>query len=243
MARKATTLSSEAPLPLSIALPKRLLIPMLNITPPDSDNSVYASTLDYFSSVPWCHALLRDTLCDSSTISSTARVTIPFIPGSRNLPLPQCEQFFGSVLATPDTIPHMLGFFRPDDANHALDAQRPITQAYLLFALGTSLSHYNGIVSGGLVAAIFDVAAGALIDLNTNLDKKDNALSNGVCIATSIKINYLRPVVATGCIVLARIWVESAEERKVFARGELTGSKGERLAEAEFYGTSFRNKL
>ncbi|PHH77385.1 hypothetical protein CDD82_3543 [Ophiocordyceps australis] len=243
MTFKAPISSFHLPPPPSIGVSNRLLIPMLNIVPANSDTSIYSSTLDYFSSIPWCHALLQHCPSDSTTSGRTVQRAIPFIPGSRNLPAPDCEQLFSSTLATPEAIPHVLCFFRPDDATHARDAQRPITQVYVLFSLGTGLSRYTGLVNGGLTAALMDEAAGILSDLNINLGKKNHVLVNGVCITKSLKINFLRPVRATGVIVLARMWIESAQKHKVLIRGELTGSHGERLAEAELDGVQFRPKL
>lgn len=129
-------------------------------------------------------------------------------------------------------IRHMLSLFRPSDSSHIHDLSRPILRVVTLFALGESISGYEDILHGGLTAAFLDESLGVVNELNTALGKTGDPFA-AVSVTASLSINYLAPIPVTEAAVCVTAWVESINGRKTMMRGEVTNSKGEKLATAK----------
>lgn len=190
----------------------RIVIPALNIIPPDTPSDLYTSSLSYFSSIPWTAALLRQS------------DTIPFILQCRNPDNPQQDQFFGSTLLSDSTLPHMLSLFTRADP----DPGKPVTKVTTLYHIGDGLTGGPSILHGGVTMALVDEAMGSLTELNLALRKRGGAFST-LSVTGTLEIKFLRPIL-TNSTVVATAWLEESEGRKAKVRCEVRDENGLELA-------------
>ncbi|TWU71037.1 hypothetical protein ED733_001534 [Metarhizium rileyi] len=176
----------------------RVLSPPLNLHPPNTPPDLYPSAFTYFTSIPWCAALL---LGENSSYGIGP--AIPFIPQCFNPESPEHDQFVGATLASERGLKHMLSFFRPDDETHLRDPARPIKRVDTLFAVGEGLTGYHGIIHGGMTMTMVDESMGTVNEINTVLGK-DGLVHKLSSVTASLEINFLRPVAVPGVV-----WITS----------------------------------
>ncbi|KJZ72199.1 hypothetical protein HIM_08464 [Hirsutella minnesotensis 3608] len=201
----------------------------------------------------WCSPLLHDFSPTSGILpgygQAIAFISQCFIPANQ-----QRDQFFGCTLAhshgntatngvenmatcsdacsrTPP-LRHMLSLFRPSDPSHLKDPSRPILRVATLFALGGGTSGYEGILHGGLTATLLDESLSVVNELNTALGKTA-CLFAGISVTASLNVRFLAPVATTEAAVCVTTWVEGMQGLKTILKGEMTNSKGSKLADAE----------
>ncbi|GAB0133438.1 hypothetical protein EsDP_00001846 [Epichloe bromicola] len=217
--------------------PKRILSPPLNLHPASVPLSLYESTLEYFTSIPWCADLL---LSESSPHGFGP--AIPFIPQCL---MPICDtqdQFIGATLAThPRALKHMLCFFRPQDATQLRDPKRPIQTVDTLFDLGDGLTGYRDIIHGGMTTTMVDEAMCTVNDINQALGKHGLVYKlNSVTVGLEIK--FLKPVPVPG-VIRVTSWTESTEGRKTRMRCELRDGEGNILVKGSSMWVALDPKL
>ncbi|KAL7940419.1 polyketide synthase [Trichoderma barbatum] len=217
----------------------RVLSPALGLVPPNSPPQLFQSAMTFFNSLPWCSRLMQEASPTAGLLPGHGQA-IGFVPQCLNPASARHDQFFGNTLgrthgevtangAKAPPIRHMLSLFRPSDSSHIRDLSRPILRVATLFALGDGTSGYEDILHGGLTAALLDESLGVVNELNTALGKTGDPFA-AVSVTASLNINYLAPIPVTEAAVCVTAWVESINGRKTMMRGEVTNSKGEKLA-------------
>ncbi|QUC19360.1 uncharacterized protein UV8b_03601 [Ustilaginoidea virens] len=223
----------------------RVLCPRLNLFPPNTPPNLYADTVAYFTSIPWCAELLLRPDVDSPDDDSpgpAAPAAIPFIPQCVNPASPQHDQFVGATLAShPRGLEHMLCFFRPRDAAHARDALRPVDRVDALFALGDGLTGYRGLLHGGMAATLVDEAMGTVNEINTALGKR-GLVHERSSVTARLEMEFRRPV-RLPAVVRVTSWTEGIDGRKTRVRCELRDGQGVVLATAASVWVALRPSL
>jgi acyl-coenzyme A thioesterase PaaI-like protein len=99
------------------------------------------------------------------------------------------------------------------------DPAAPVVQeVYNLLSLGTKVSGWPGVAHGGAIATIIDEVFGFLMVVNQRVSGESGTMT------AWLRTEYLKPV-AVPADICVRVWVEKAEGRKRFLRGELLGGK------------------
>ncbi|KAL6904025.1 hypothetical protein GGI43DRAFT_399474 [Trichoderma evansii] len=220
----------------------RVLSPPLGLIPPNSPPQLFQSAMTFFSSLPWCSRLMYEASPTAGLLPGYGQA-IGCVPQCFNPASARHDQFFGNTLgrtyrevaangAKAPPIRHMLSLFRPSDSSHIHDLSRPILRVATLFALGGGTSGYEDILHGGLTAALLDESLGVVNELNTALGKTGDPFA-AVSVTASLNINYLAAIPVTEVAVCVTAWVESINCRETMMRGEVTNSKGEKLATAK----------
>jgi amino acid adenylation domain-containing protein len=228
--------------PVALSPLRRVLSPPLGLIPPNSPPQLFQSAITFFNSLPWCSRLMHEASPTAGLLPGYGQA-IGFIPQCFNPASVRHDQFFGDTLGRTHRevtangvkappIRHMLSLFRPLNSSHIYDHSKPILRVATLFALGDGTSGYENILHGGLIAALLDESLGVVNELNTSLGKTGDPFA-AVSVTSSLNINYLAPVAVTEAVVCVTAWVESINGRKTMMRGEVTNSKGEKLATAK----------
>ncbi|KAJ6445044.1 thioesterase superfamily protein [Purpureocillium lavendulum] len=258
---------SEKPSSSSVALSplNRVLSPPLNLIPPGTPPRLFESAVSYFTSLPWCAALINDPSPSPETSLLPGHgPAIGFIPQCFNPVSARHDQFVGRTLshghpyyassssgseqqegvegARGSPVRHWLSLFRPADASQLRDPSRPILRVATLIALGDGTSGYEGIVHGGLTATLLDESLGVINELNTALGK-EGSLFSASSVTASLSIKFLAPVATAEKAVCVTAWVESMQGRKTMMKAEVTNGKGEKLAVAESVWVAVKPKL
>ncbi|KAG6006998.1 hypothetical protein E4U21_006518 [Claviceps maximensis] len=224
----------------------RVLSPVLNLYPPNTPPNLYTSAFQHFTSIPWCADLLlppASSPASPSSSSSSGPVIIPFVPQAFNPLSPNHDQFIGSTLATqPHALHYMLSFFQaPLDPTHLHDPAFPIQRTHTLFSLGHALSGYEGLIHGGVTAAMVDVATGTINEINIALGK-DGLVHQRTSVTAELSVKYLRPMPAPG-VVCVTAWLERIEGRKTHLGCEIKDGDGTVLATASSIWVALKPSL
>ncbi|KAJ6437498.1 thioesterase superfamily protein [Purpureocillium lavendulum] len=229
----SSALSPPSSVAATLSPPTRVLSPPLDLVPADTPPCLFDSAISYFSSVPWCAALINDYSPSRGPLPGHGQA-IGFISQSFNPVDPRhdhsdnCE---GEGSRGPP-LKHMLCLFRPSDALQTRDPSRPILRVATLFALGDGTSGHGGIMHGGLVATILDESLGAINELNTALGKKGGVFSSSH-VTGSLSIKFLAPVATSENAICVTSWMERVQGRKSVIKAEIINAVGEKLAMAE----------
>lgn len=223
----------------------RVYSPPLGLEPPDTPLHLFPSAMEYFSSIPWCSALLHEHSPTSGLLPGYGPA-VPFIPRAFNPMTLRHDQFIGNTLSRhpvsmtkrvsgSNEVPplrHMLSLFRPSDPPHLGDGSRYIPRVASLYALGDATSGHDGILHGGLTATLLDESFSIVHEINTALAKTNSAFE-GPSVTASLNVRYLAPIATTEAAVCVTAWVEDIQGPNMTMKAEVTNSAGEKLAKAD----------
>lgn len=229
----------------------RVHSPPLGLEPPNTPLHLFPSAMEYFSSIPWCSALLHDHSPTSGLLPGHGPA-VPFIPRAFNPMTLQHDQFIGNTLSRypisvtkgingnstahgsseAPPLRHMLSLFRPSDPPHLRDRTRYISRVASLYALGAATSGHEGILHGGLTATLLDESFSIVHEINSALEKANSAFV-GPSVTASLNVRYLAPIATTEAVVCVTAWVEDIQGPNMTMKAEVTNSEGEKLAKAD----------
>ena len=200
--------------------PNRIISPILNLHPPDSNETLYQSTLDYFLSIPWTSKLL------TTPSTPSGPKPIPFTPTCKNPASSEYDQLYGRTLNQPDGLPYMLSFFHPtpgavDDRSVVID------RVQTLFTIGPGLSGLPGIIHGGMTMTCCDEAMAAIPEINSIL-RKEGEMFQTPSVTAGLEIKFIRPI-EVNQVIMATAWIESRERRKTRVQCVVTDEEGTEL--------------
>ncbi|KAI5847583.1 HotDog domain-containing protein [Tricharina praecox] len=153
--------------------------------------TVPAPTHPDFASTPWAHALL--------TLPTTVPITNSIILEPKHT-LGREDSLTAVTLQTPSTF-RALSLFRI----------LPCDDACLLISLGDGMNGHEGILHGGMVATILDIAVAASVDT--------------LAVTAYINVAFRRPV-PTPSVVLCKTKLVRKERRKLFINATLEDGIG-----------------
>lgn len=217
--------------------PNRMICPELNLLPPNSDETLYQTTLDYFHSIPWTSKLLstpatgEEDVGGSSSGSSSGsipgRKPIVFTPTCKNPLSPDHDQLYSQTLNVPGGLEHVLSFFHPKPGD-ADDPSVAVERVHTLFSIGPGLSGLPSIIHGGMTMTLCDEALAAVTFLNFALGK-DGESFRTPSVTAGLDIRFLRPI-KVGQVVMATAWMETRERRKTRLQCVVTDEEGRECA-------------
>lgn len=181
--------------------------------------------LEHFAKI----ALAKPTLDDPSFTPISISRNLTFNGRGHTL--------MGATFNTPETIAHMLSFFRAPDANsdiaisqtasssNSKDLKTAINTAELrrFYTFGSGLNAHADLLHGGVLACILDStmsnAAGLVMQA---IAKGKESVVTG-----QLNVRFEKPVRTPGT-VMARAWVTKVEGKKVWVEGRMeSGDEGE----------------
>lgn len=206
-----------------------VLCPALGFIPPNSTPEKFTATWEHFTSIPWCRLLLVD---DHDFDSPQRAKVIGFIGQGFNPESPQHDQFIGVTLSSPTALSHLLSFFQLDNTNYKADSSTPIVSVSTLFAVGSGVSGYKGILHGGMIMTMLDEGFNAVVEINTLLGKAWTTQSSAWVTAT-MNVKFLKPVPIDGEVCVTATLDNIEDRRKVKLVARMIGANGETMAIAE----------
>lgn len=194
-----------------------------NHTPP-------SQAVEYFSSKEWTRTFFHDESYE----------LVPFFSQHHNEGTGE-NHFFGQIVNTETTIPHLLAFRRRSLNPSADDlpfkgGSQPISgtatpsDVFALLSLERGLNAHPSIVHGGFQCVLFDEIARFLILVHQNASAKPGP--RHIHYTLSMTARYVAPV-ATPADVLVRAKLRKVEGRKWFTYAEIVNHAGQVLTSSE----------
>jgi uncharacterized protein (TIGR00369 family) len=138
------------------------------------------------------------------------------VAGSRHFTPDHSHTLTGKTWNTPETIPHLISFFRPANGvsqERLTESNRGELRRFYTF--GTDLNAHTGFLHGGVVAALLDSAVSNFCALHSGLTKE----SGGTVFTLQLNISFKKPVPTPGTAML-RAWTTTQPDgRKLWAKG------------------------
>jgi acyl-coenzyme A thioesterase PaaI-like protein len=197
-------------------------------------------TLQYFTAIPWCKALLHRPGVEN------------FVPPCREAkteterrPYRTQDVLFTQTWNNATTIPHVIGFYERRETERysyhpsmgrTNSAQRLLVGSIsLVFDLQPGLTGFNGSVHGGVIMTLIDETMGSLILVNCQKCSemmKSEPLPADVLdttgagyVTAELDLRFQRPLIApTAAVVTASL--DRISGRKVFINVSVTGRGG-----------------
>jgi len=125
----------------------------------------------------------------------------------------------GGTWNTPETIAHLLSFYRSESAHDRAEVRR-------FYTFGSGLNAHPDLLHGGVIACVLDSTMGNVVGLTF----QEMRVRGGASMFTAqLNTKYEKPVPTPGT-VMARAWVKKVEDggRKVWVEGVVeSGTSGE----------------
>ncbi|EXJ65302.1 hypothetical protein A1O7_01643 [Cladophialophora yegresii CBS 114405] len=163
------------------------------------------ATLDHFHSISWVASRLSDQAFRPVHLSRTLTHA------------GKGHTLMASTWNTPTTLSHILSTYRAPTSDQRGEIRR-------FYTFGGGLNAHPNLLHGGVIATILDSTMGNVIGQELPAD--------AATFTVKLTVEYKRPVTTPGT-VMARAWIVSVQQRKVWVEGVVEDGKGNVHARAE----------
>ena len=139
----------------------------------------------------------------------------------------------GGTWNTPETIAHLLSFYRSETSTNRGEVRR-------FYTFGSGLNAHPDLLHGGVIACVLDSTMGNVVGLAF----REMSANGGASMFTAqLNTKYEKPVQTPGT-VMARAWVKRVEDggRKVWVEGVIEGGEKGEVSHAKAEGLWIRAK-